>query len=203
MERINQTEGGNKKTGSRDGGETARLAVLFPGLGYTCDKPLLYYSSKLAVKHGYRVVPVGYAGFPANVKGDAAKMRECFLMAMEQTAGILRDMKWDAYTDIVFIGKSIGTAVAARFAGDQGIHARGILFTPLEETFPYSCGPAIAFHGTADPWAKDEPVESACRAAGIPLYLTEGANHSLETGDIRRDIEIMGTVMERVEHFLR
>ena len=27
--------------------ETKSIAVLFPGIGYTCDKPLLYYSEKL------------------------------------------------------------------------------------------------------------------------------------------------------------
>ena len=41
-----------------------RLAVLFPGIGYHCDKPLLYYSARLARTAGYRVLPVPYAGFP-------------------------------------------------------------------------------------------------------------------------------------------
>ena len=27
--------------------ESGNIAVLFPGIGYTCDKPLLYYSEKL------------------------------------------------------------------------------------------------------------------------------------------------------------
>lgn len=30
-----------------------KIAVLFPGIGYTCDKPLLYYTGKLAVARGY------------------------------------------------------------------------------------------------------------------------------------------------------
>ena len=30
-----------------------KLAVLFPGIGYHCDKPLLYYSAKLAGAAGY------------------------------------------------------------------------------------------------------------------------------------------------------
>lgn len=32
-----------------------KIAVPFPGIGYTCDKPLLYYSGKLAEKYGYQV----------------------------------------------------------------------------------------------------------------------------------------------------
>ena len=29
-----------------------RLAVVFPGIGYHADKPLLYYSRKLAAQQG-------------------------------------------------------------------------------------------------------------------------------------------------------
>ena len=32
-----------------------RLAVIFPGVGYHVDKPLLYYSRKLAKEYGYEV----------------------------------------------------------------------------------------------------------------------------------------------------
>ena len=30
-----------------------KLVVCFPGIGYHCDKPLLYYSRKLAATAGY------------------------------------------------------------------------------------------------------------------------------------------------------
>lgn len=36
-----------------------KIAVLFPGIGYTCDKPLLYYSAKLAAEKGYEVAGNG------------------------------------------------------------------------------------------------------------------------------------------------
>ena len=54
--------------------ETAGIAVLFPGIGYTCDKPLLYYSEKIARERGYEIRRVPYGNFPPGVKGDAAKM---------------------------------------------------------------------------------------------------------------------------------
>ena len=34
-----------------------KLAVFFPGVGYNCDKPLLYYTKKLAKEHGFRYDP--------------------------------------------------------------------------------------------------------------------------------------------------
>ena len=39
-----------------------KLAVLFPGIGYHCDKPLLYYAAKLAKAAKYEVLPVSYTG---------------------------------------------------------------------------------------------------------------------------------------------
>ena len=38
--------------------QTKKIACLFPGIGYTCDKPLLYYSWKLLKGLGWEVVPV-------------------------------------------------------------------------------------------------------------------------------------------------
>ena len=33
-----------------------RLAVIFPGIGYHCDKPILYYSRKLAKEQEYKEI---------------------------------------------------------------------------------------------------------------------------------------------------
>ena len=35
-----------------------KLCVLFPGMGYHADKPLLYYSAKLALSRGDDVIPL-------------------------------------------------------------------------------------------------------------------------------------------------
>ena len=43
-----------------------KLAVIFPGIGYTADKPLLYYTSRLARKHGYQIQTVSYGTLPEN-----------------------------------------------------------------------------------------------------------------------------------------
>ena len=37
---------------------------------------------------------------------------------------------------------------------------------------------------------------------GIPLYETEAANHSLETGDVDRDIHIMRETMRTVKAYI-
>ena len=37
-----------------------KICVVFPGIGYHTDKPLLYYSKKYMMAHGYDIVDVTY-----------------------------------------------------------------------------------------------------------------------------------------------
>ena len=179
-----------------------KIACLFPGIGYTCDKPLLYYSWKLLRGLGWEIVPVPYSGFPSGVKGDAGKMRQCAYMALEQAENFLRQTVWSEYTDILFVGKSIGTVVCAAYASRHGLACRQILFTPVEDVFRFAARDSIAFHGTADPWADTEAIRKGCMRAGITLHETEGANHSLETGDVDADIKEIRKVMKTVRNFV-
>ena len=87
---------------------------------------------------------------------------------------------------------------------------RQVLYTPLAETFrfPVTSGNAdgrtgaIAFHGTADPWAETEEIVRLCEERKIPLFLTRKANHSLECGKVGKDIKTVKKVMKAVEEFL-
>ena len=181
--------------------KTKKIAVFFPGIGYTCDKPLLYYGAKLAAEKGYEIARVPYGNFPPNVKGDAEKMYQCFVSAREQSEEILREVEWEDYSDIVFFSKSVGTVVAGAYAARHHIPCRHVLFTPVETTFSFGVKDAIVFHGTADPWANSDVIRNACQEANLPLYITENANHSLETGNVETDIDTMKATMKIVREY--
>ena len=40
------------------------------------------------------------------------------------------------------------------------------------------------------------------KKAGFPLYVTEGANHSLETGDVMTDLENLQKIMQITEKYI-
>ena len=101
------------------------------------------------------------------------------------------------------IGKSIGTIAGSAYARRHGIDCRQIHFSPVEETFQYAGEKGIVFHGTADRWVDTEIVERCCAEKGLSLYKTEGANHSLETGDVDRDIANMRDIMRETALFLK
>ena len=54
----------------------SKLAVFFPGIGYTIDKPLMHYSRRIAAGLGYEIKLLPYGGFPAKILGDRGRMEE-------------------------------------------------------------------------------------------------------------------------------
>lgn len=180
-----------------------KVAVIFPGIGYHTDKPLLYYAKRLAGRYGYEIAEVPYGNFPQGVKGSAEKMEEAFKTACGQAEELLKDVDFAEAEKILFISKSIGTAVAAFYAQKHRIKAGQIYFTPVEATFAFPMQPGLVFHGTSDPWAETAFIENACAERTLPLYVIEGANHSLETGEVCADLEHMQEIMRQCENYLR
>lgn len=180
-----------------------KLAVIFPGIGYHTDKPLLYYSKRLAKEYGYEVKEVLYQNLPKDVKGSEEKMHQAFQMAMEQTGELLRKTDVRNCEDILFISKSIGTAIASAYAREHALMTYNIFYTPVEGTFDCMGNEGIAFAGTNDPWVELETVKAGCAEHGIPLYITEHGNHSLETGDALTDVANMSLIMAQTKNYIK
>ncbi len=150
-----------------------KIAVLFPGIGYHCDKPLLYYSGKLAQQYQYELRRVSYSNLNQSIP-------EAFADAYAQTEACLADISWSQYEDVLFLSKSIGTAVAAAYAQKHQIPCRNVYYTPLSQTFDFAPLSGIFFHGTCDPWAETAVIQEICGARRLPLTVIGHANHSLE-----------------------
>ncbi len=184
-----------------------KLAVFFPGVGYTNDKPLIYYSRKLSAAYGYEDIALQYSGFPEKRPGDTDRMEQFFRIAYEQTQEALKDVDFSAYEEILFVGKSIGTIVAARIASESPLNdrIRLVLYTPLERTFVYSFGNAVAFTGTDDPWVgrKESRIKALCGERNIPCHIIPEGNHSLESGDVDQDIAALQDILRKTEMFIK
>ena len=180
-----------------------KIAVIFPGIGYTTDKPILYYSRKIAMECDYEeVIPVVYTYKGGNIRGDRQKIQEAFEALYVQAKKVLDQVRWEQYGEILFISKSIGTVVAARYAEETGLRVRHVLYTPLEAAFLYHPAAALAFIGTKDPWSRPEEIIRQCLASGITVRGIEDGNHSLETGSPLADIATLGMVMKETRQFL-
>ncbi|MDE6759251.1 MAG: hypothetical protein K2J90_01080, partial [Lachnospiraceae bacterium] len=166
--------------------------------------PLLYYGKKLAEEFGYQIIEVNYTGFPQNVKGNKEKMEQSFQIAKTQAEEILCGVNLKKYENVLFISKSIGTVVAAAYDNDHAVHAEHIYFTPVPQTFSFAREMSgMVLHGLSDPWCKNAVVEENCQRLSLTLKTFEGANHSLETGNCLRDLEIMGMVFKSLKDTLK
>lgn len=180
-----------------------KIAVIFPGVGYNANKPLLYHTIKLAAKAGYEIREVNYSLLDANeVHADMSKKDEYVKRAGEQTKELLKDVKLNDYDEVLVVGKSIGTVVGSEYMKANGIKARYVLFTPVKETFDYKYEDAIVVHGTRDPWAKTADIREACEKARITPDFVADANHSLECGNVSKDIYNLLETIRKVDAFI-
>ena len=77
-----------------------KLVVLFPGIGYSLDRPLLHFARRTAAGLGYEIRPVPYSGFPSGVRGDRDKLLLCYELARTQARALLsEDIPEDEWID--------------------------------------------------------------------------------------------------------
>lgn len=182
--------------------KSKKLVVMFPGIGYHCDKPLLYYSRDIARDNGYDCIEIKY-DLPVkakDVKDNKEKKQDVFNIAAKQANEQLSVIDFSEYEKVLFVGKSLGTVVAAYCDREMKIGARHIVFTPVPGTFEYlrkGCG--VVFHGTSDPWCETKLVMDKCSELELDLITVGGANHSLEVKDTLENIRTIEMVMERVK----
>lgn len=174
-----------------------KLAIFFPGIGYHCDKPLLYYAEKLCRQSQYETLRLTYTS-------PSRSIPEAFELVYTQTEAQLAQINWNAYDDILFVSKSLGTAVAAAYAKRHHITCRNIYYTPLAETFDFAPQSGIVFHGTSDPWAQTAVIEEKCQESCLPLHIIEHTNHSLELPQnaVLENLRILEHVMTFSEMYI-
>ena len=182
-----------------------KIALIFPGVGYTKDRPLLYYAGKLAAHYGYELKFIDFSGLDWSKEKlkDQDFLQKTLEKCMNMTEGALKDLGDLSHDRLVFISKSIGTVVATAYAKKKSLNAEQICFSPLEMIGDHvSEEGAILFCGDDDPYADFASVEKIAKEKRLEIHRVSGANHSLETGDVFKDIDNMKTMMQRVADLL-
>ena len=162
-----------------------KLAVIFPGVGYICAKPLLYYTAAMAEEYGYETIRLDYGKDIHSFKGRTPDaLKPVTQLALSRVMPALLDLPAASYEEVLFISKSIGTVIACQAEKELTLSrpVRHFLMTPIPATLPYLNNiEGIFFSGTADPYISSEQVREAAlthpEKTGI---IFEGCNHSLE-----------------------
>lgn len=173
--------------------------VLFPGVRYSCDTPLLYYAGTVFRGRGYEKIEIDYGEEILSSKSLDEKILAVRDTVLEQ----LRSAQLGQYEDVVFVSKSIGTALAGWAAAQLDRPVRHIYLTPLEQTLPFINGEVdIAVGAGEDEYLDARRLRSYCAEHDIPLTMYDGVGHRLEDkADIHRTLHIMDEIGGLYERF--
>lgn len=179
-----------------------KIAVIFPGMGYGKDRPLLYYAARLAREVGYEIRYADYESLPRMTGFTPAEKQAWTRLAYKVAIEQLADIDWMG-KDVVFIAKSVGTIIASQYARAHDLNPIMILLTPLDETFDFLCdGRNYMFSGDRDRWIDHSLHEDAVHDRITETYYYAGANHSLETGDTVCDLENLQDCIRHIRDIL-
>ena len=172
-----------------------KLVVMFPGVGYNMDCPLMYYASFLYEANGYEQIHMKYNSI--FFEPDLTR-EEKTLKVRDYVWEKVKDIDFSAYDEVVFLSKSFGTVEAGFLAEKMGIYIVQIYLTPVPRALTYIKAADIVVIGTADEVYPE--CMAYCDERGIQPLCIEGANHSLEVeGRPFESLEILKDVMKFVE----
>jgi hypothetical protein len=188
----------------------AWAALILPGLRYTPDKPLLYYTAQALAQHNIPVAAawVDYSRAAFQEADPQTRLQwlladaQAALQAVRQRAGVKK---------VVLVGKSIGTLTIGALWGIGGLAdmAASLWFTPLlafpavQKAARYVASPALFIASQADPSheaAGWQAVEANPHARA--LLLPRG-DHSLENpADLADTLTLHHQVLHAVMDFI-
>ncbi len=191
----------------RQGGAAPTLAVLFPGMNYSCDMPLLFYPLKLLLDRGAEVLQVRADYTVPAYRSLPPEERSAWLAADAQAA-VQAARQQGKYSKLVLVGKSIGTIALAHLAPLEP-EAVSIWLTPLlhnplvVSAAEHNRGAALFVAGTDDDLYDAAALERIQAATRADAELIRGGDHSLEVeGNFFASLKALDQVMQAIAGFL-
>ena len=174
------------------------LLILLPGIRYSTDCPLLYYTRVAYSYAGYDVIPVDDYGVKDTDDLDAFADK-----ATKNLVKRLTDVVFEDYEHVIFAEKSVGTVIGMMLEDVLKIdNITHILYTPLEAIYTYLT-PARSIAGVAcgtdDKHIEIKALRAACKKLELPLVEIKNTGHRLEGGkDVTKDISAVAQVIATI-----
>jgi predicted alpha/beta-hydrolase family hydrolase len=181
---------------------TEHAAIVFPGLGYTCQGPVLHYPTFELVARGADVLKVE----------DNTRRSETHNEEVEDALAACQILlQQRLYKRLTIIGKSLGTMVMGNLLATQEfpLQIQTIWLTPilplpaLQEQLHKIAHPSLFVIGTADFYYKPDLLKNIQEATGGEVLVIEGADHGLLIqNDVLASIHVMERVIQNIQTFL-
>lgn len=189
---------------------SGHLAIVFPGLGYRCSGPLLWYPSRILLAHGADVL---WAEYAYDLRGDwmASDERGQKAWLFEDATAACRSAMKHGYERVTVVGKSLGTLAMGRLFSTEGFPDKtgAVWLTPvlsdpdLRNHLEATHVPSLLLIGTNDPYYDEGFIRRLRKNPAFEIEIVDGADHSLETRDgVLPSIDILKGAMKTVQGFI-
>lgn len=195
----------------RQDADTDHLTLILPGLNYTCDMPLLYYSSQIMLEAGADVVQVKYDYTRTQAKQTSSLTERFSQMKADVIQMALVALQQRKYKHLTLIGKSLGTlAIPNLLKADLPLRPQSCVYlTPiLNELVPLrdliqTCRRNLFVIGTSDRYFDLDLINQLISPQADNFMIIDGVNHSLEySDDTLLSLEVLDKVIRRMKIFL-
>ena len=197
----------------RRDGETDHLAILLPGMGYTCDMPLFFYAQNLLEERGADILRVeyDYGRRPDYQRFSDDEQRQCLFE--DADAAYRAGTGQRAYRTVTVIGKSLGTLAMGHlltsFREERPAATRAVWLTPLlrddalrAQMRAASARSLIAI-GSADRHYDPASLDELRAKTGVMIVVEPDADHGFDIpGDVAGSIAAVGRVIDAFARFL-
>jgi predicted alpha/beta-hydrolase family hydrolase len=188
---------------------SGHLAVILPGLGYSADRPLLYYPAKLLLEQGADVLLVDY-DYRAAWQEDRPFPEKLRRLEADVDGAVRAALAQRVYNRLTLVGKSLGTfGVLHLLEADLPMRPGACIYLtpvlPLQRARAgvMSTARHLVVMGTADRYYDEALLVELIDNSAGEVLLVDGADHSLEfPGALLRSLETLAEVMQRIRRFL-
>ena len=187
-----------------------KLAVLYPGMRYTCDKPLLYFATELLLSKGYDVLQL-WSNYGTAEFDKLSQAEKTIQLIADGQAMLESGRQAGSYAQFLLCGKSLGSLTMAFILNEEPdvSNLTTVWFTPLIHLPPVSeaileiGSPAFIAGSLADNTFSSGPVEKIKSKPNTITCITDGADHSLEIpGDSLHSLNILQQVITKLSVFV-
>jgi predicted alpha/beta-fold hydrolase len=191
--------------------DTQDVALVFPGLAYNSNMPLLHYSVETILASGINVLTVDY-DYSNNSEFMKQSQTTKSDWLIEDVEAALKVITEEENQKVVCLtGKSLGTlALGYLLETHENLRdTKTIWLTPLirnpellEQMLAYMKD-AVMVIGTKDPHYDRDIVDRLNASTQLSGIIIDGANHSLEIeGDVTQSLRVLMQIVAILHQFL-
>jgi predicted alpha/beta-fold hydrolase len=191
--------------------DTQDVALVFPGLAYNSNMPLLHYSVETILASGINVLTVDY-DYSNNSEFMKQSQTTKSDWLIEDVEAALKVITEEENQKVVCLtGKSLGTlALGYLLETHENLRdTKTIWLTPLirnpellEQMLAYMKD-AVMVIGTKDPHYDRDIVDRLNASTQLSGIIIDGANHSLEIeGDVTQSLRVLMQIVAILQQFL-